>query len=108
MARPDKPVNNSNNKFASSRNPAPGTKTAGTIAPPPTSKPAPFHAAGNPGVRPGTKVEFKPGGNSPSGEPTRAAIAEAAYFLWLQRGGNETANWLEAETSLRRKIAARG
>ena len=39
--------------------------------------------------------------------PTAQAIAEAAYFLWLQRGGNETVNWLEAERMLRAKAGVR-
>jgi hypothetical protein len=58
---------------------------------------------------PAAKVEAKPGVNiSPStgGQPTREAIAEAAYFLWLRRGGNELVNWLEAEASLRAKSRA--
>jgi hypothetical protein len=28
-------------------------------------------------------------------------IAEQAYMLWLQRGGSEIDNWLEAERQLR-------
>ena len=36
---------------------------------------------------------------------TSQAIAEAAYFLWQQRGGNEVVNWLEAESTLRRQAA---
>lgn len=35
---------------------------------------------------------------------TQQAIAEAAYFLWQQRGGNEVVNWLEAEATLRTHI----
>jgi len=38
---------------------------------------------------------------SSAGAPAREAIAEAAYFLWLRRGGNEIVNWLEAEATLR-------
>lgn len=34
---------------------------------------------------------------------TRQAIAEAAYFLWQQRGGNEIVNWLEAEAMLKQQ-----
>jgi hypothetical protein len=45
-------------------------------------------------------VEAKPA------EVSRQAVAEAAYYLWLQRGGNETVNWLEAEAALRRKASA--
>ena len=44
-------------------------------------------------------VESKPG----KGDPTLAQIAEAAYFLWKERGGNETVNWLEAERQLKSK-----
>jgi hypothetical protein len=32
---------------------------------------------------------------------TPQAIAEAAYYLWLERGGNEVVNWLEAEATLK-------
>lgn len=42
-------------------------------------------------------VESKPGARGISTQ----AIAEAAYFLWLKRGGNDLVNWLEAETTLR-------
>jgi hypothetical protein len=34
---------------------------------------------------------------------TTQAVAEAAYFLWQQRGGNEVVNWLEADSMLRRQ-----
>ena len=34
-------------------------------------------------------------------EITTQQVAEAAYFLWLSRGGNETVNWLEAENMLK-------
>jgi hypothetical protein len=44
-----------------------------------------------------TTVEAKPG----TRDVSRAAGAEAAYFLWLKRGGDDVANWLEAEASLR-------
>lgn len=36
---------------------------------------------------------------------SRPAVAEAAYFLWLQRGGSDTVNWLEAEAQLRSQAA---
>jgi hypothetical protein len=49
-------------------------------------------------------VEAKP---LPNGNCiTRQAIAEAAYFLWQQRGGDEVVNWLEAEATLRRHVSA--
>jgi hypothetical protein len=53
-------------------------------------------------TKPGAKAELKPN----QGNISRDAVAEAAYFLWLERGGNETVNWLEAEAALARKIAA--
>lgn len=37
---------------------------------------------------------------------TTQAIAQAAYFLWLERGGNEIVNWLEAEAMLKKQHAA--
>ena len=55
---------------------------------------------------PNAKVEAKPSvSTSPAAgsQPTREAIAEAAYFLWLKRGGSEVLNWLEAEAALRAK-----
>ncbi len=39
--------------------------------------------------------------------PTRAEIEEAAYRLWLSRGGNEVVNWLEAERTLRAEYRLR-
>jgi hypothetical protein len=36
---------------------------------------------------------------------TRQQIAEAAYYLYLQRGGNDLVNWLDAEAMLRAKSA---
>ena len=33
-------------------------------------------------------------------EVSRSQIAEAAYYLWLSRGGSELQNWLDAEKSL--------
>ncbi|MCI0629709.1 MAG: DUF2934 domain-containing protein [Phycisphaerales bacterium] len=50
----------------------------------------------NQSVRPRT-VEVKP----TLEEITRQNIAEAAYFLWLKRGGDEIANWIEAEAALK-------
>jgi hypothetical protein len=35
---------------------------------------------------------------------TRQAIAEAAYFLWKSRGGNDVVNWLEAEAALKAAV----
>lgn len=34
-------------------------------------------------------------------EPTQEAVEQRAYELWLERGGNEVVNWLEAEAELR-------
>lgn len=48
------------------------------------------------GIKPATRIEGKP-----SAEPTVDQIATAAYFLWLERGGNQLVNWLEAERLLR-------
>ena len=45
-------------------------------------------------------VELKP----KTREITNAAIAEAAYFLWQQRGGNEIDNWLDAEATLKANL----
>jgi hypothetical protein len=47
-----------------------------------------------------TTMETKPGAR----EVSTQAVAEAAYFLWLQRGGNQVVNWLEAEAALRTGI----
>jgi hypothetical protein len=75
--------------------PSASTPTTGTT-PRPASTPAPTHTPLQAASRPVTRLELKPG------EPTPQAIAEAAYFLWQKRGGNETVNWLEAEATLRR------
>jgi hypothetical protein len=45
---------------------------------------------------------------SKSVEVTSQQIAEAAYFLWRQRGGNETVNWLEAERMLKSQATGGG
>lgn len=34
-------------------------------------------------------------------EPTHEEIATRAYELWLERGGNDIVNWIEAESELR-------
>lgn len=34
-------------------------------------------------------------------EPTHEEIAARAYELWLERGGNDIVNWIEAESELR-------
>lgn len=36
---------------------------------------------------------------------TQDDIARAAYFRWLERGGDARSNWLEAEAELRGKAA---
>ncbi len=51
--------------------------------------------------KPGSRIEGKP-----AAEPTVDQIAAAAYFLWLERGGNETVNWLEAERMLKTNARA--
>ena len=51
--------------------------------------------------RPTQQFEAKP--KPRPAAPSPQAVAEAAYFLWLQRGGNEVDNWLEAEATLRAK-----
>lgn len=53
-------------------------------------KPAPAAAKPNHNVI----VEAKPG-------PTSDEIAREAYYIWLERGGSEIENWLEAESRLR-------
>ena len=63
-----------------------------------------------PTSKPMTKVEAKPGVNlsvNDGRRPAREAIAEAAYFLWLQRGGSDITNWLDAEALLARRVNAR-
>lgn len=55
------------------------------------------------GPRTGTQIENKP----QAGGITREMVAEAAYFLWLERGGNEAVNWLEAEAMLAGKGTGR-
>ena len=79
------------------------TKSAGSPARvgsrPNSSPPASLTKPASDTLKPTSKVEWKPG----TREPTQQAIAEAAYFLWRERGGSETVNWLEAETRLRRQ-----
>lgn len=38
-------------------------------------------------------------------EPTVDEIAQEAYLIWLQTGGNDVVNWLEAEARLRSRVA---
>jgi hypothetical protein len=45
-------------------------------------------------------VELKPNPH----EISNATIAEAAYYLWKARGGNEMDNWLEAEAMLKANL----
>lgn len=98
MAKPGKFVNNSNNKNPSAnRNSPTPVKSNVTTAPAATSPASVTNV-----TKPGAKAELKPN----SGNLSRQAVAEAAYYLWLQRGGNETVNWLEAEAMLARKVAA--
>jgi len=42
----------------------------------------------------------------PKGAPSHDHVAEAAYYIWLERGGGELENWLEAESRLRQHAAA--
>ena len=97
MAKPGKFVNNSNKNANKTSAPAPVKANAGIAAPVKSSTPT-INAG-----KPGAKAELKPN----QGNISRHAIAEAAYFLWLQRGGNETVNWLEAEAMLTRQIASK-
>jgi hypothetical protein len=48
-------------------------------------------------------MESKPA----AGQVSRQQVAEAAYFLWLQRGGNDLVNWLDAEAILTARAAQR-
>lgn len=48
---------------------------------------------------------FSPDRNSPSNAPSREAIAQRAYELYLARGGadgSEQEDWLQAERELQR------
>ena len=91
---------NSGGKNGSSSRSAPRktsthTRSGATTPPPPRSTPtagAPSQYATAP--RPTSTTERKPTAI------TRQQIAEAAYFLWKQRGGSEVSNWLEAERQL--------
>lgn len=49
-------------------------------------------------------VETKP--DIVTAEVTRQTIEEAAYFLWLERGGDATSNWVEAERKLALQTAS--
>jgi hypothetical protein len=40
-------------------------------------------------------------------EINQQTVAEAAYYLWLRRGGDDISNWLEAERQLRQGTFAR-
>lgn len=84
--------------------------TRASTNPPPASTTNRPQQAQTSASRPMARVEAKPGVDLPvktASQPTREAIAEAAYFLWLRRGGNETVNWLEAEATLRGKVQIR-
>ncbi len=95
MAKPGKFVNNSSKN--PSKTSAPVKTNAANAAP--VNSPTPAVNVS----KPGAKAELKPN----QGNISRAAVAEAAYFLWLQRGGNETVNWLEAEAMLTRQVASK-
>ena len=74
--------------------------------------PTPKAAFAPTAIRPAARVESKPSINGPTGgqagpQPTREQIAEAAYFLWLKRGGDEVLNWIEAEALLEGRVRAR-
>ena len=45
-----------------------------------------------------TNAQFE--GKTATAKITQEAIAEAAYFIWKERGGDPTLNWLEAERRL--------
>jgi Protein of unknown function (DUF2934) len=84
--------------------------------PAPRPSPALPHAtarAAQPAPRPTQQVEAKPAmpataPTATSAAPTPQAIAEAAYYLWLQRGGSQVDNWLEAEANLRSRTTLAG
>jgi hypothetical protein len=46
-------------------------------------------------------MESKPASNGAA--ISQETIARAAYFLWLERGGDDVTNWLEAEATLTAK-----
>ena len=102
MAKPPPPPTRFNQ-------PKPAATTAASANPPrqvanaPAQRPAtvPSSPPANAMPRPAAKMELKPHTSQPSPQ----AIAEAAYFLWLQRGGNPTVNWLEAEAQLKSQPA---
>lgn len=77
--------------------PAPGP----AVTPPPASTAAPRPAP--PPQRQSSAMESKPA----AGQVSRQQVAEAAYFLWLQRGGNDLVNWLDAEAILTARAAQR-
>lgn len=96
MAKPGKFANHNSNKNA------PANKTAPAPMKPVATSPVATGNVVTNAAKPGSKAELKPN----QGNISRQAVAEAAYYLWLQRGGNETVNWLEAEAMLARKVAA--
>lgn len=93
-----KPKKSASNKSASTsviaRTPAATPAKLNQNAP--ASKPA--QAAGAPLNR---TVEAKPQAGRDARQITSQAVSEAAYYLWLRRGGNDVVNWLEAEAMLR-------
>jgi hypothetical protein len=99
MTRSEKETRMSNKKNANKSTPKPAAK----------KNPAPVAAravsAATPALAPSatrvSTMEAKPA-NKQGVDSHR--IAEAAYFLWLKRGGNEVVNWLEAEASLRNGV----
>jgi hypothetical protein len=40
--------------------------------------------------------------SAPKTSPTLEEIAAEAYLIWIETGGNDVVNWLEAEARLRR------
>lgn len=72
------------------------TPTTGTGTAKRAPEPVPAKTIYNTTSRP-SAMEAKP----TRVEITQQTVAEAAYYLWLRRGGDEISNWLEAERQLR-------
>ncbi|HMN94942.1 MAG TPA: hypothetical protein PKC43_00610 [Phycisphaerales bacterium] len=88
------------------------TRSAAPAAPPHPGDDA-AAVSGSGGAAPERGRRVKPGGGAagapatgvarPGGlrEPTHDDIAREAHLIWLERGGNDVVNWLEAEARLR-------
>ena len=51
-------------------------------------------------VKAASKVDTTKKKRATGRTPTHDEVASMAYFLWQNRGGSETDNWLEAEKAL--------